>query len=455
MNAAGADQGASGEQPTALFTDLYELSMAQAYVADGILADASFEVFFRDLTPKRGYALLNGVEATVDWLERFRFSQADLEYLAGLGQFRDSFLDWLANLRFTGDVEAMPEGTAIFPHEPVMRITGPLPLVQLIETRVLNAVHYETVVTTKAARMVDAAAGAGVMDFGARRAHGVDAANRAARASWIAGCAGTSNMVAGQRFGLPVVGTMAHSYIEAWTDEPAAFRAFVRHYPDTVLLVDTYDTLRGVRNVIHLADELGADFRVRAIRIDSGDLAALAADSRALLDAAGLDQVGIVVSGGLDEQRIHDLVADGAPIDGFGVGTELVLSRDLPTLDFAYKLVEFDGQPRFKASPAKATLPGIKQVQRRWDGTRMIGDRISAAGERVDGESLLAPVMRAGARVAPSPGLATVRERATAQREALPTGLRLPTPAGDSYPVAISEHLQQEAGRLRAAMHCP
>jgi len=443
-------QPASGAQDSALFTDLYELTMAQAYVADGVTGTADFEVFFRRLGPRRGYVLAGGLETALDWLLGFRLSTDELEYLGSLERFTDRFLEWLADARFTGDVDAVPEGTAVFENEPLLRIRAPLPFAQLLETRMINALHYESLVMTKAARIVDAAGGRTVVDFGARRAHGVDAATHAARASWIAGCAGTSNMVAGQRFGLPVVGTMAHSYVEAFRDELTAFRTFVSHYPRTTLLVDTYDTLAGVRNVIRLAGELGEAFTVQAIRIDSGDVGTLAAHARTMLDAAGLEAVQIMVSGGLDESRIATLVDDGAPIDGFGVGTDLVVSRDLPSLDFAYKLVTYDGEPRLKGSTGKATLPGAKQVFRRWDGDRMTGDTIGGAREGRDGESLLQPVVRQGRRVVACEPLDTTRERARAQRSALPDRLRLPAPGEPGYPVTVSHELEAEAERLLA-----
>lgn len=439
-----------GAGDSTLFTDLYELSMAQAYVADGVTGPAEFELYFRDPGAGRGYVLAAGLETVLAWLERFRLTRAELDYLASLERFSDRFLEWLADARFTGDVHAMAEGTAVFPAEPLLRVRASLPVAQLLETRALNAMHYESLIATKAARIVDAAAGRGVMDFGARRAHGADAAVAAARASWIGGCAGTSNMVAGRRFGLPVVGTMAHSYVEAFPDELAAFRAFVAHYPATTLLVDTYDTLGGVRNVIRLADELGEDFRVQAIRIDSGDLAALSREARALLDVAGLEEVKIVVSGGLDEHRIAALLAEGAPIDGFGVGTDLVVSRDVPSLDFAYKLVAYEDRPRMKASSGKASLPGPKQVFRHRDGDRMAGDTITGADETLDGEALLRPVMRDGQRVEPAESLETIRERARAEREALPEHLRGPRSPREPYPVRISDALQRESEHLRA-----
>lgn len=437
------DAGAS-----ALFTDLYELSMAEVYVAEDIDRTADFELFFRELGAHRGYVLAAGLETVLSWLEDFRFTEAELAYLRSLGYFSGDFLEWLAGLRFTGDVDAVPEGTAVFPNEPLLRVRAPIALAQLLETRIINAVHYESLVTTKAARMVAAAGGRGVVDFGARRAHGADAAVAAARGAWIAGCGGTSNMVAGQRFGLPVVGTMAHSYIEAFADEEAAFRTFAAHYPDTTLLVDTYDTLAGVARVVHLARTLGDDFRVRAIRIDSGELDALAREARQMLDEGGLGHVRIMASGGLSEYRIAKLVADGAPIDGFGVGTDLVVSRDSPTLDFAYKLVAYDDIPRLKSSSGKATLPGRKQVFRHWRSGIMSGDRIATDAESGDGEALLQPVMRAGERLQAPPSLDQLRARAQAQRQGLPAGLRVSEAPEAHYAVELSEDLRRLAERL-------
>jgi len=448
--AAGPTDPAAPGQPSGLFTDLYELSMAQACLADGLTAEASFEIFFRDLPACRGYALLGGIETALDWLARLHFTPGDIDYLRGLGQFCDGFLDWLAALRFGGDVEAIPEGTVVFAHEPLLRVRAPLPVAQLIETRLLNALHYETLVASKAARIVDAAAGRTVIDFGARRSQSPEAATAAARAAWIAGMAGTSNMVAGRRWGLPVSGTMAHSYVEAWDHELDAFRAFTRHYPDTVLLVDTYDTLGGIERVIELAAELGEDFRVRAVRIDSGDLDALTRAARERLDANGLDRVGIICSGGLNEYRIGALVEAGAPIDGFGVGTDLMASRDAPTLDFAYKLVRYAGEPRLKGSPEKATLPGDKQVFRRFDDGVPVGDTIAGVDEAIEGEPLLVPVMRGGERVSPAEALAAVRERAAGQRASLPQALRRPSPAGAAYRVDVSPSLRRQAEALLA-----
>lgn len=448
-----AASGSAAVPGGSLFTDLYELSMAQAYFADGLTVPADFEIYFRDPGPRRGYVIAAGLESVLAALERFGFDGGELEYLASLERFDRAFIDWLGALRFEGDVTALPEGSAVFPEEPLLRLRAPLPLAQILETRVLNAIHYESLVATKASRMVDAATGRSVVDFGARRAHGVDAAVAAARASWIGGCAGTSNMVAGRRFGLPVLGTMAHSFVQAHDNELEAFRRFVARYPATTLLVDTYDTIEGVRNVIRLAEELGDAFAVQAIRIDSGDLLELACRARELLDAAGLTRVAIIVSGGLNEYRIAELVYADAPVSGFGVGTELVVSRDEPTLDFAYKLVACDDHPRMKTSAGKASLPGPKQVFRNWDNGRMTGDTIAAAGETLAGEPLLQPVMRDGARLDPPEKLETIRERVRSQLDALPPAVRRLDPEAHStpYPVTVSEHLQGLRDRLLAA----
>ncbi len=439
---------------SALFTDLYELAMAQAYVADGVDDHAEFEVFFRQLGPRRSYMLAAGLETVLDWLAAYRFNSHEIAYLDSLGQFSPEFLEWLSALDFSGDIDAVPEGTAVFPNEPLLRVRAPLPVAQLLETRILNALHYQSLVTTKAARIVDAAGNRGVVDFGARRAHGIDAARVAARATWIAGGDGTSNMVAGHAMGLPVVGTMAHSFVQTYPDEITAFRAFARHYPETTLLVDTYDTLEGVRNVIRLADELGETFRVRAIRIDSGDLDSLSRQARRMLDEAGLSGMHILVSGGLDEDRIAALVAADAPIDGFGIGTDLAVSSDVPTLDFAYKLVAYRGEPRLKGSTGKSTLPGPKQVFRRYDGETMAGDTIARAGEDLAGQPLLVPVVRGGERITAADGLDTIRERAERERAALPGHLRRPLPQEPAYPVAISDGLAAERDRL-LAQHRP
>jgi nicotinate phosphoribosyltransferase len=429
-------------QGLALFTDLYELTMLQAYVEQGMHEEATFSLFVRRLPPRRHYLLACGLDDVLRYLEEVRFAPDDLDWLASLGTFGDRFLGWLEGFRFTGDVFAVPEGTPVFANEPLLEIKAPLPAAQLIETYVMNQVHLQTVLASKASRVVCAAAGRRVVDFGPRRMHGIDAALKAARAFHIAGVAATSNVLAGRIYGVPVTGTMAHSYVQAAEDEMAAFRNFARLYPETVLLVDTYDTLEGVRRVVALAKELGDAFRVRAVRLDSGDLGDLAFRARAILDEAGLDRVEIFASGSLDEDRIAELVAAGAPITGFGVGTAMGTSDDAPALDMAYKLCAYAGRGRLKLSSGKPVLPGRKQVFRRERAGEMVGDVIGRAEERLDGRPLLVQVMSGGERTAA--GRATLedaRARAADEMAKLPARIRALAPADPPYPVEVSEAL--------------
>ena len=438
----------------ALLTDLYELTMMQAYHREGLHGTAVFDLFFRKLGDYRNYLLAAGVDTVLSYLEELRFGEEALAYLDSLGKFSPDFLDYLADFRFTGDVFAVPEGTPVFPNEPVIEIAAPLPEAQLIETFVLNQIHHQTLMASKAARVVEAAGDAAVVDFGARRMHGSDAALKAARAFHIAGIAATSNVLAGQVYGLPVSGTMAHSYVEAHDDELQAFEAFATTYPETVLLVDTYDTLEGVRRVTEMARRWGEAFRVRAIRLDSGDLGALAPASREILDSAGLDRVGIFASGSLDEYEIARLLGDGAPIDGFGVGTHMGVSNDAPFLDSAYKLVEYAGRPRMKLATHKVTLPGAKQVYRQADDAgRYCRDVVTGHDERAEGTPLLRCVMHGGQR---QPGattdLASARDHARQERLRLPDPMRRLDPAPEPYPVAVSQALRESAERLRTSL---
>lgn len=426
----------------ALFTDLYELTMAQAYFEEGLTANAVFSVFIRHLPPRRNFLLACGLDTVLEYLESLRFDEEDLAYLASLKRFSDRFLDQLRDLRFTGDVYAVPEGTPLFANEPILEIAAPLPQAQLVETLVTNQVHLQTVLASKAHRVVTAAAGRTVVDFGARRIHGIDAAVKAARAFYIAGVASTSNVLAGKFYGLPVAGTMGHSYIQAHDDEAQAFEAFASLYPGTVLLVDTYDTLAAVHKVIELAHRLGDAFRISAVRIDSGDLVNLAREARALLDAAGLQHVGIFASGGLDEDQVARLVAAGAPIAGFGVGTAMGVSRDAPDLDIVYKLTEYAGKARLKLSSGKGVLPGRKQVFRQTEDGHAVRDVIACADEDLPGQPLLAPVMRGGQRLpAGQVDLATAREYSRQQIASLPEHVRALPPADPPYPVEISQRL--------------
>lgn len=433
----------------ALFTDFYELTMAQAYVARGMLAPATFSLFYRTLPGERNYLLSCGADDVAEFLSEVRFSDDDLAFLRDTGRFSTAFLDYLADFRFTGEVMAVPDGTPVFPQEPLVEVTAPLPEAQIMETWVINQMHAQSVLATKASRIVTAAAGRPVLDFGLRRIHGADGGLKAARAFHLAGVAATSNVLAGRLYGVPLSGTMAHSYIQAHDSEMEAFRAFVREFPETVLLVDTYDTLDGVQKVIDLAGELGADFKVHGVRIDSGDLAELARRSRKLLDDAGLQGVQILVSGGLDESSIEALLDDGAPVDGFGVGTAMGISTDAPELDIAYKLVEYDGSGRMKLSTGKPSLPGAKQIYRRFDDGMARGDVLARRDETQDGTPLLEPYVRQGSRVRETDSAERCRQRAQAALTALPAEIRAIHRAGDVYPVVLSDALHDHRERVR------
>ncbi|MFY9602684.1 MAG: nicotinate phosphoribosyltransferase, partial [Pseudolabrys sp.] len=370
-------------------------------------------------------------------------SPGEIDWLKSTKRFRSNLIDYLAAFRFTGDVHAIPEGTACFPNEPLLRITAPLPMAQLVETRLINILHFQTMIASKAARMVLAAPGKILSDFGLRTAHGAEAGLFSARASYIAGFAGAANVLAGERYGIPIVGTMAHSFVQVHDDEMAAFENFARARPEgVILLIDTYDTEAGARKVMELAPKLKADgIAIRGVRIDSGDLAAMAKKVRGILDAGGLKDVIILVSGGINEDVLQTMMAEKTPIDGYGIGVNLDASIDAPSLDCAYKLQEYAGKPRRKLSEGKVTWPGRKQVWRSFgaDG-RMRGDVLSLENDVQTGETLIEPVMRGGKRVAPAPTLAQIRERATRELTRLPEPLRK-LETGFDYPVQISKAL--------------
>ncbi len=427
---------------TALFADLYELTMMQAYRREGLTGKAVFSLFPRRLPPARNYLIACGLETVLEALEQFHLGGAELAYLATLKLFAPDFLDWLRGFRFTGDVYAVPEGTPVFGNEPLVEIVAPLAEGQYFETFVMNQIHLQTLLASKASRVVTAARGRKVIDFGARRMHGTEAATRAARAFYIAGVHATSNLAAGQAFGIPVAGTMGHSYIQAHATESDAYGAFAALYPETVLLIDTYDTIEGAKRVIELARARGSEFRVSAVRLDSGDLAALARGVRQLLDEAGLHRVEIVASGGLDEAEIERLVESGAPIDSFGVGTSMGVSDDCPALDIAYKLTEYNGTGRLKLSAGKAVLPGQKQVFRHAEAGRSKGDEIARMGETRPGSPLLQCVMKNGRRVRSAEPIAALRERARGALAGLPPAVLSLVPATPGYPVAVSAALQ-------------
>jgi len=436
-----------GKSP--LLTDLYQLNMMQAYLDHADTKAAVFEFFVRKLPARRGFLLNAGLEQALDFLEQLRFSSDDLEWLASSGRFGTNLIDYLRELRFTGDVHAMPEGTVFFANEPILRITAPLPLAQLIETRLMNIVQLQLLVASKAARMLLAAPGKLMVDFGLRRAHGAEAGLMAARASYIAGFAGTATVLADKVFGIPIFGTMAHSFIEAHDDEKAAFEMFARSRPDNLtLLIDTYDTQAGARKVVALAPALAArGITVRAVRLDSGDLIALSKSVRRILDQGGLADVRIFASGGLDEDAVTHLLRAGAPIDGFGMGTSLTTSSDVPSLDCVYKLQEYAGLPRRKQSIGKVTWPGRKQVWRTYDHAgRMCGDVLSVETDQQEGEPLLHLVMQGGRRVAASPKLADIRARAERELMRLPEPLRrLET---QNYPVEVGQSLSRLAAEV-------
>lgn len=425
----------------ALVTDLYELNMAASYLRRGMTGPATFSLFVRDLPRDWGFLVACGLEPCLDFLQELRFEEEDLDYLGRELGFPDDTLEAFSRLRFTGDVRAVPEGRLVFAQEPLLEVTAPLPEAQLVETYLLNQMTYQTAVASKAARCRLAAPDASLVDFSLRRVHGAEAGIGVARATAIVGFDATSNVEAARRLGLRAAGTMAHSYVEAFPSEIEAFHAFAEDFPDrVVLLVDTYDTELGVGNAIEVARELEkAGHRIAGVRLDSGDMAVLAKKARAMLDEAGLTDVQILASGGLDEHAIARLTAADAPIDAYGVGTKIGVAMDAPALDSAYKLVEYDGRSVAKLSTAKKTLPGPKQV---WRREGMAGDVIGLADEKgpPSSEPLLVEVMRGGRRAAPG-DLTEARERFREELEVLPDALRTLSPG--PYPVEISGALER------------
>lgn len=441
------------DRSDALRTDLYQLTMAAAYFQNGMTHRASFEMFNRKLLPGRGYHLAAGLELALDYLENLSFSERDIDALRRhphFGHVKPDFYDYLRDFRFTGTVWAMPEGTPYFPNEPVLRVEAPVIEAQIVETFLLSVVNFQTLIATKAARIVEAAGGRPVVDFGTRRAHGPEAGELAARAAFIGGCTGTSNVAAGTALGIPVLGTFAHSWVMAFEDEEEAFRAYQSVFPDsTTQLVDTYDTIEGVEKVCRLGRP------VRSIRLDSGDLVELSKAARHLLDGAGLQETKIVASNDLNEYKIAELLERGAPIDIFGVGTELVTSKDCPALGGVYKLVEQEDRGgdivyRMKQSKDKMSLPGAKQVWRVADTTGISEDVIGLADEAGPrgGEPLLRRVMADGLRLRPGESLKEIQARALSSvRRLSPDCRRLsdPTPV----PTRLTSALVELTTRIR------
>jgi nicotinate phosphoribosyltransferase len=430
----------------ALLTDLYQLTMAQSYFREGKTGLATFSLFIRSYPPNRGYFIAVGLRDVIDYLASFRFDAAALDYLSSLNLFSDDFVHFLSDLRFSGDLWALPEGRVFFIDEPILEVTAPIIEAQLVETFIINQINFQSLIATKAARCVGAATGRSVVDFALRRTHGTDAGMKVASASFMAGFAGTSNVRAGNFYGIPLVGTMAHSFVSAFASEIDAFRAYAASFPNhAILLIDTYDTLHGARNAVAVAKEMAArGQRLLGVRIDSGDLASLAREVRRILDEAGLKDVKIVGSGGLDEYELARFSAANVPFDSYGVGTKVGVSADAPWADTAYKLVEYDGRPVLKLSTGKESWPGKKQVFRFNDHqARMTEDVVALRHEQIAGaEPLLEGVLQGG-RVAGQ--LATLEEAQLLCRrdlERLPDLYkRILDPA--RYPVKFSARLQR------------
>jgi nicotinate phosphoribosyltransferase len=431
MSASGGVSVGIGDH---LLVDLYELTMLQGYVESGMVGPASFELFVRRLPGTRNFLIAAGLEQALEFLDGFALSEVEVARLALVHRFSSQALQTMRDLRFSGDVDAVPEGTVVFANEPLISVTAPLPEGQIVETRLTNLVHFQSLVASKAVRAVLAAAGKPLVDFGLRRAHGGEAGTLAARAMYLAGFGGTSNVRAGSEFGIPVFGTMAHSFVQAHDDERQAFLDFAIANPgqEITLLIDTYDTEAATTQLVALAPELAArGSKVAAVRIDSGDLGMHARRVRRILDEGGLRDTRIIVSSGLDEHEIASLLASGAPVDGFAPGTKVITSADAPYLDCAYKLVEYAGRPRLKRSEGKETWPGRKQVWRVRDARGvLVADHVTRADERVEGaEPLLVPVMRGGRPVGPRPSLEDIRARVTRELAGLPAALRELGPA--------------------------
>jgi nicotinate phosphoribosyltransferase len=428
----------------ALLTDFYQLTMAQSYFQSRKLKPATFSLFIRSYPPNRGYFISAGLSDVLHFLEQFRFNAAAIDYLRSRRMFTEEFLDFLRDLRFSGEVWAIPEGRLFFKDEPVLEVTAPIVEAQLVETFIINQINLQTLIATKAARCLHAAGGRAVVDFSLRRTHGIDAGMKVARASYLAGFAGTSNVKAGQEYGIPVVGTMAHSFVSSFENEIDAFRAFVTSFPNnSILLIDTYDTVAGARKAVEVAREMAVrGQRLQGVRIDSGDLANLAFEVRQILDAAGFPDVKIVGSGGLDEYDLADFSDAAVPYDSYGVGTKMGTSADAPWTDIAYKLVEYDNRQVLKLSTGKTSIPGKKQVFRAYDSEdRLRRDVITLRDECLaDAEPLLKKVMAAGKVIGPQLSLEDTRPTFFTDFKRLPDPIKaIKNPA--NYPVEQSTEL--------------
>lgn len=438
-----------------LVTDLYELTMAESYLQERMSGEATFNLFIRDYPANRSYFVSAGLEALLDVLPDFRFSVESIRYLASLEKFSAGFLDYLRTFRFSGTIRAIPEGRVFFAQEPILEVTAPIIEAQIVETIVMNAIQLETMLASKAARVYGAASGKGLIDFGMRRTHGVDASLKAARASYLVGFLGTSNLLAGKIYDIPVYGTMAHSYVTSFRSEIDSFHAFARAFPDgTVLLIDTYDSVCGALKAVETAEAmLGRGNRLQGVRLDSGDLADLSRKVRLILDEAGLHDVKIMASGNLDEFKVENLANGGSDIDLFAVGTRMGVSADAPYLDIAYKLVEYEGRPILKLSTGKKTWIGKKQVYRFYsaDG-KMEFDRLCLLNfGKAEGEPLLKLVMEGGERTVRPEPIPEIRARFANEWRGLPEELKAVRPSRN-YRVEVCEsllELDSETARVK------
>ncbi len=447
--------GFQTEENMSLFTDLYELTMCASYFDNRKCEPATFDLFIRRLPPDRSYFLFAGLEQALSYLEQVRFTDEHINYLRSQG-FKEDFLQYLKFFRFKGEVYAVPEGSIVFPNEPLIRVTAPIIEAQLVETFLLNTINLQTMIATKASRVVHAAQGRPIIEFGLRREHGIDAGMKVARSTYLAGCAGTSNVLAGMVYGIPVFGTMAHSFVMSYEKEIDAFRAFAKTFPSkSTLLIDTYDDFAGAEKAAIVAKELEkAGQQLSGVRLDSGDLVTISKKVRALLDQKGLQYVTIFASGDLDEYKINDLLSKGAKIDAFGVGTKMGTSTDYPYIDVVYKLSEVANEKgefssMMKLSADKVTLPGRKQVYRFTDDSgQYLKDVIALSDEQVDGEPLLVKVMADGQIISNMPSLDEIRAVAAENLSRLPEKYKQLTNAS-SYPVELSPPLHSLMEQLK------
>jgi len=440
----------------ALLTDLYQLTMAACYFDQRMNEEATFSLFIRKYPDNRGYFVAAGLAEALEYLSTLRFTEDDLAYLESTGHFRTAFLDYLKTLRFTGEVYALPEGSIFFKDEPLLEVSAPIIEAQLVETFIINAVNLQTLIASKAARSVEAAQGRPLVDFSLRRTQGSDAGLKVARASYLVGFLGTSNVLAGKLYGLPTFGTMAHSYVTSFHDEIDSFRVFAQNFPDsTTLLIDTYDNVVGARKAAEVAKEMEArGERLRSVRLDSGDIAAISQKVRRVLDEEGLDYVKILASGGFDEYKITEVLAAGGLVDHFAVGTKMGVAEDAPYFDIAYKLVKYAGHPVMKLSTGKITLVDKKQIWRRFDDNGLMqGDTIALREETLpEGVPLLQRVMQDGTPIQPQPTLLESREYFRQQYDLLPEPYKaLENPP--QYPVRLSQRLEERETRVEEELH--